>query len=98
MKHYQPFGCKAYLHSTKLTGCKDHKGCAKLGISVGIDEQIYLRYNFYRPLYVNYVETIHCRFADWIRQSILEEMFINGSLPLTTTGNLEDFQYLQNTY
>ena len=98
MKHFQPFGCKAYLHIPKSVRRKHHKGRAELGIFVGFDEQTYPGYKFYRPLYRDYVVTAHCRFAKWIRRSIHAELTPTGDTPTDNSGNIEDFQYLRGTY
>ena len=98
MKHYQPFGCKAYLHIPKSVRRKNHKGRAELGIFVGFDEQTYPGYKFYRPLYRDYVITAHCRFAKWIRRSLHDDAMQNNSSPSTASGNIDDFMYLCGTY
>jgi len=97
MKHYQPFGCKAYLHIPKATRRKNHKGRAELGIFVGFDEQTYPGYKFYRPLYRDYVITAHCRFAKWVRRSLLDDLSPADTTPIPE-GNIEDFLHLKGTF
>jgi hypothetical protein len=98
MKHYQPFGCKAYLHIPKAVRRKNHKGRAELGIFVGFDEQTYPGYKFYRPLYRDYVITAHCRFAKWVRRSLQDEMTASPDDSSVAVGTIDDFKYLQGTY
>jgi hypothetical protein len=98
MKHYQPFGCKAFLHIPKAVRRKNHKGRAELGIFVGFDEQTYPGYKFYRPLYRDYVITAHCRFAKWVRRSLQDELSPSPDNPPISEGSIEDFIHLKDTY
>jgi hypothetical protein len=76
MKHYQPFGCKAYLHIPKSVRRKNHKGRAELGIFIGFDEQTYPGYKFLSSYYIVIMSSQHTAASP------------SGSDALSTTSSL----------
>jgi hypothetical protein len=100
MKHLQAFGCRAYVHIPSQIRRKNHKGRAEMGIFVGMEDSVINGYKFFRPLYRDYITSVHATFVP---------MSVQGSNTSTNTisatdsmsipeGTLADFKYLENTY
>ena len=69
MQKFQPFGCKEYVHIAKQVRRKNYMGCAGLVIFVGFDDNTIPEYKFYRPLYQDFVTTVHARFMKFTRRT-----------------------------
>ena len=96
MKHFQAFGCRAYIHIPSQIRRKNHKGRAEMGIFVGMEDSVLHGYKFFRPIYRDYVTSVHATFVP------LHTKGSNSITPLsndvsdsTLEGKLEDFKYLE---
>ncbi|NBO66762.1 MAG: hypothetical protein EBU88_18285, partial [Acidobacteria bacterium] len=99
MRNFKPFGCRAYVHIPSQIRRKNHKGRAEQAIFVGMSEGVLQGYIFYRPLYRDYVTSVHAVFAPVTPQgstsSPVSVDMTNSDVP---EGKVEDFQYLEGTY
>ena len=93
---FQPFGCKAYVYIAKEVRRKNHKGRAELAIFVGFEENTVPGYKFYRPLYRDFITTVHCKFLKFIRRTDINLTPETDGLELKE-GTVDDFRYLENT-
>ena len=72
------------------------KGCAELVIFVGFDDNTIPGYRFYRPLYRDYVSTVHARFLKFTRLmdiNLHQQSDDSGD----KIGTKTDFEYLMGT-
>ena len=96
MQNFQPFGCKAYIHIAKQVRRKNHKGSAELAIFVGFDDNTIPGYKFYRPLYRDFVTTVHARFMKFTRRTDIN-LHQQSDDSGDKEGTVADFEYLVGT-
>jgi hypothetical protein len=101
MKHFQPFGCRSYVHIPSQIRRKNHRGRAELAIFVGMDPSVIHGYKFYRPMYRDYITSGHAKFVPLNSQGsnlIQNDTTDMNAISDTIEGTLNDFLYLAREF